>query len=124
MLPLSFKTLSMGIFEGSTEIVHLIKDVICNRPIVHYLNSLLENQAFLRVILTRSMYPSVEPFLLPQGNQEWFRSDLSWFPTWQNLMGTGETSSSTAFVVSQHYVDQDTMFQLYRSNTKSEESEK
>ena len=62
MLPLSFKTLSMGIFEGSIEIGTF--DQRCNRPIVHYLNSLLENQAFLRVILTRSMYLS-RTFLTP-----------------------------------------------------------
>ena len=42
---------------------------------------------------------------------EWFRKDLSWFRTWQNLVG--DRTASMAFVVSQHYVDQDTMFQLY-----------
>ena len=38
MLPLSFKTLSMGTFEGSIEI-----GTFDQRPIVHYSNSLLEN---------------------------------------------------------------------------------
>ena len=49
---------------------------------------------------------------------KWFRKDLSWSPTWKNLVGASAVSS-LPFVVSQHYVDQDTMFQLYRSSSSS-----
>jgi hypothetical protein len=54
-----------------------------------------------------------------KGDQEWFR-ELSWDQSWKNLIGTGGTTKENAistWLVTQHYIEPEEMFQMYYSQT-------